>query len=220
MAHTLSAVLRLAGIVWILIPGASLMKETNKCQTDIDADIYTKLKSSLMTLINCSKNVTESLEAEEHSELYKMLQTATDKLRSIRMKACQNVNPKICSFPIVPANGGLICLTLNKTRYCKPMCNKGYDFQFIRRSRGPESCGKETEYKWRTQYISGDRLAVCTASSIAVSAEPSYYFPKRCQDVLDDYKQETLLIADFEKELREKGHGKVNNRTMCLVCGV
>ena len=29
-----------------------------------------------------------------------------------------------CPDPIVPDNGGLACVTVNNSRYCKPMCNK------------------------------------------------------------------------------------------------
>ncbi|XP_078284456.1 uncharacterized protein LOC144609925 [Rhinoraja longicauda] len=218
-AHTLQARLTLAAFICLLLPGAYLVEEADNCQDVFGTDGYLNLTNSLELFNNCSHQAGQRLKAGELSQLYKLLQNAADSLRSLRVKACQHVNPKNCSFPIIPENGGLICLTQNKTRYCKPMCNKGYDFQFLRRSRPYERCGETTGYKWTTQYFGRNRLAHCEESAAAVSAEPSHYFPKRCQDVVYDHSEETLLISAFQKEVKRDLHGKVNNRTMCLLCG-
>uniref|UniRef100_UPI00398F2665 uncharacterized protein n=1 Tax=Pristiophorus japonicus TaxID=55135 RepID=UPI00398F2665 len=135
------------------------------------------------------------------------------------LTVCKNVNPKNCSFPEIPANGGLICLTMEKTRYCKPMCNKGYDFDFLRKSRLYEKCGDSTNYSWTTQYIGGNKLASCSASSSTVSGGPTVYFPKRCSDVSYNHNQEKLMISTFQTELSADVSGKLNTKTMCLLCG-
>ena len=36
---------------------------------------------------------------------------------------CQGARPRECPAPEVPENGGLVCVTVNSTRYCKPFCN-------------------------------------------------------------------------------------------------
>ncbi|XP_032868350.1 uncharacterized protein LOC116966335 isoform X1 [Amblyraja radiata] len=219
-AHTLQAQLTLAAFFCLLLPGAYLEEEADNCQNVFSADNYLNLTNSLKLFNNCSQQAMQRLEAGKLSELYKLLQNAADSLRSLRVReACQHVNPKNCSFPIIPANGGLVCLTLNRTRYCKPMCNKGYDFQFLRRSRPYERCGEETGFKWTTQYIGGNRLANCQESALAVAANASHYFDKRCLDVAQDYSEETLMISAFLTELKKELHGKINNKTVCFLCG-
>ncbi|XP_072138096.1 uncharacterized protein [Mobula birostris] len=218
MAHTL-AVLRLVGFIWILVPGLCIKKDVGTCENVTNPDIYLSFTKSLQTLINCTEQVIKKLKPADHSDLYRLLQTAADNVRSIHGKACQSVNPKNCSLPIVPVNGGLLCLTMNKTRYCKPMCNKGFDFQFLRRSRLYERCGEATRYIWTTQYIAGNRLAVCSESSRAVSGYPSQYFPTRCQDVLYDHSLETDMISTFRKEMKQKVDRKIDSGTTCLLCG-
>ena len=36
---------------------------------------------------------------------------------------CQGAEPKKCPEADVPENGGLVCVTVDNKRYCKPMCN-------------------------------------------------------------------------------------------------
>lgn len=40
-------------------------------------------------------------------------------------------------------------------------CKQGYDFSFLRRSRLFEECSAATQHKWTTQFIGGNRLAIC-----------------------------------------------------------
>lgn len=40
---------------------------------------------------------------------------------------------------------------------------QGYDFNFMRRSRLFEECSAATQHKWTTQYIGGNRLAICSS---------------------------------------------------------
>ncbi|XP_067876449.1 uncharacterized protein si:ch1073-126c3.2 [Heterodontus francisci] len=219
MDRTLLTVFALIGVSWTLIPGIYLIEETETCQTVFDTDSYLNFSSNLKDLASCSDHLIEHLEGEKRSNLLGLLQNAADRLKSVLLKACQNVNPKNCSLPLIPANGGLICITVDKTRYCKPLCNKGYDFAFLRISRLYEECGENTNYRWDTQYIGGRRLAVCTASSRRVSGMPSAYFPERCHDVLYNYTQEKIMISTFKDELKKTIIGKFNKKNMCLLCG-
>lgn len=43
--------------------------------------------------------------------------------------------------------------------------SQGYDFQFLRKTRVYEECSEQTKYKWGTQYIGGNKLAVCTGKA-------------------------------------------------------
>ncbi|XP_078731647.1 uncharacterized protein LOC144946539 isoform X1 [Lampetra fluviatilis] len=104
---------------------------------------------------------------------------------------------KDCKLPHVPRNGGLTCVTVNSTRYCKPMCNKDHDFEFLRRSRLFEKCGQSTGYHWTTQYIGGLRLADCARSAVRVSGQPSAYFAEQC--VRDNKK----VYEEFWKEVNK-----------------
>ncbi|XP_051897394.1 uncharacterized protein si:ch1073-126c3.2 [Pristis pectinata] len=218
MART-PAVLRLVGFICILTPGAYVMKDAGTCQNAFGLDTYLNFTSGLQSFINCTNQFIKELEPAKRSELYRLLQTAADNLRSIHRKDCQGVIPRNCSSPIVPTGGGLVCLTLNKTRYCKPMCNKGFDFQFLRLSRPYERCGEATEYKWTTQYVGGNQLAVCTEHPTAVSAQPSHYFLEHCRDALYNYSHETDITSTFERELKEKLRGRIKSKNTCLLCG-
>uniref|UniRef100_A0A665V119 Uncharacterized protein n=1 Tax=Echeneis naucrates TaxID=173247 RepID=A0A665V119_ECHNA len=73
---------------------------------------------------------------------------------------CGNIESRKCPQAEAPKNGGLVCATVGNNTYCKPMCNDGYDFGFMRRSRLFDVCSKQTGYKWGTQYIGGNTLAV------------------------------------------------------------
>ncbi|XP_067828482.1 uncharacterized protein si:ch1073-126c3.2 isoform X2 [Heptranchias perlo] len=124
MDRKLHAVFALIGVIWVLVPGIYLTEEADTCQDLLGTDNYLNFSKKLKILNNCTDNNMKSLDVEKRGELLGLLQNAADKLKSIHVKACQNVSPKNCSFPQIPANGGLICLTLERIRYCKPMCNK------------------------------------------------------------------------------------------------
>ncbi|GCB76073.1 hypothetical protein scyTo_0016515 [Scyliorhinus torazame] len=122
MDHKLQTVFALIALISILIP--DLTEGTETCQGLFDNDNYLNFTSRLKEIANCSDDHVRSLEAEKQGELLQLLTNAAEQLKSTRMKACRDVHPKNCSFPLIPRNGGLICLTHEKTRYCKPMCNQ------------------------------------------------------------------------------------------------
>ncbi|KAI4875660.1 hypothetical protein NFI96_029809, partial [Prochilodus magdalenae] len=99
--------------------------------------------------------------------------------------------PGDCPFPVVHSKGGLACVSAERKVYCKPMCNEGQDFSFLRRTRVYEECSAATNNKWTTQYVGGNKLAVCNTP---ISGAPSAYFPKD-QDCL-----KTKSDQDLEEE--------------------
>lgn len=40
---------------------------------------------------------------------------------------------------------------------------QGYDFGFLRISRLYEECSDATSYTWTTQYVGGNKLAICNS---------------------------------------------------------
>uniref|UniRef100_A0A8C2Z1Y9 Si:ch1073-126c3.2 n=1 Tax=Cyclopterus lumpus TaxID=8103 RepID=A0A8C2Z1Y9_CYCLU len=128
---------------------------------------------------------------------------------------CHGANPKQCPEAEVPDNGGLACVTVANRRYCKPLCEHGYDFAFLRRSRPYEECSAQTRFQWQTQYVGGNKLAVCHVSGVKTA-----YFPKD-QDCLTTKTSNGLqsgVIVDLTAELMAAGvHGAP--QSACLVCG-
>ncbi|KAK1166702.1 hypothetical protein AOXY_G13422 [Acipenser oxyrinchus oxyrinchus] len=186
---------------------------------------YDKLYNRLFTDLKNIRESPEEIQAwsrENIASLRGLLQKVTNLLKAEQQKSCKEFVPENCTAPLPPTSGGLVCVTINDVRYCKPMCNQGYDFNFLRRSRLYEQCGDHTSYKWFTQFIGGSKLAVCFESRIPVSGAPSAYFPKEqdCEETVQDYSLEKQQIDRFVKELKEDGitgeHNEVND---CLLCG-
>ncbi|XP_066454825.1 uncharacterized protein [Eleutherodactylus coqui] len=125
-----------------------------------------------------------------------------------------------CPMPLLPTNGGLVCAYFDDICYCKPMCNQGYDFSFLRRSRLYETCGPSTAFSWTSQYIGGNRLAECTASDTAISGQSSTYFKnEKCQEALSK-GTENAYIEEFIKELKDNGITNNHNEYLdVLRCG-
>ncbi len=71
------------------------------------------------------------------------------------------LNNRIHVSPIYhnPKNKTFILLCLIFPR------KQGYDFTFLRRSRLFEECSSATQDKWTTQFIGGNRLAICESKS-------------------------------------------------------
>ncbi|KAK1164317.1 hypothetical protein AOXY_G14580 [Acipenser oxyrinchus oxyrinchus] len=175
---------------------------------------HDKMYNRLFTYLKNIRESPEEIQAwsrENIASLRGLLQKVSNLLKYIYQEF-------VCTAPLPPSSGGLVCVTINNVRYCKPMCNQGYDFSFLRRSQKIlyEQCGDHT------QFIGGSRLAVCIESRIPVSGAPSAYFPKEqdCEETVQDYSLEKQQIECFAKELKEDGitgeHNEVND---CLMCG-
>ncbi|KAM6266038.1 uncharacterized protein LJ264_005596 [Porphyrio hochstetteri] len=149
------------------------------------------------------------------------LQEMLDLLRPAQEKFCKQLPP--CPLPVAPRNGGLVCVTIDNAQYCKPMCNKGYDFQFLRASRLFEVCGNATRFSWTTQLVGGKALAVCNPSEMAISGVKSAYFPTNstCLHTLAFPETQVEQLNIFLRELGEQGIDGSNRDKEydCIICG-
>ncbi|KAG5831212.1 hypothetical protein ANANG_G00301430 [Anguilla anguilla] len=175
-------------------------------------------ESMLKETLDCiSKN---NLTDQEIASVMDSLKTATSVLEKRHKTVCAEAPPKSCRTPMAHSKGGLVCATVGDARYCKPMCNEGHDFAFLRRSRLFEECKAGNQSSWSTQYIGGNRLAVCDRATIQISGAKTAYFPKG-QDCLKTKSQGNLekeVTQTFLSELQSSGI-QGNPRHVCLVCG-
>ncbi|XP_053305857.1 uncharacterized protein LOC128468187 [Spea bombifrons] len=132
----------------------------------------------------------------------------------------QVLTPSSCPRPLVPKNGGLVCVHAEHVAfYCKPMCNQGYDFAFLRRSRLYEECGRHTDFSWTTQYIGGNRLAECVDFPSAVAGNSSAYFTdETCQQATSKPEARRKYKNEFIEELKQKNI-KVKHKEAFIICG-
>uniref|UniRef100_A0A3Q3AWU9 Si:ch1073-126c3.2 n=1 Tax=Kryptolebias marmoratus TaxID=37003 RepID=A0A3Q3AWU9_KRYMA len=132
---------------------------------------------------------------------------------------CQDAEPRECQQAEAPSNGGLLCVTIANKRFCKPMCSFGYDFGFMRRSRLFDECSEGTKYQWNSQYVGGNKLAVCNGKRLnSFSGATSAYFPKDCLTTKSNSNLGSSILANFVGELKDAGiTGDLKSH--CLICG-
>ncbi|XP_029465322.1 uncharacterized protein LOC115095563 [Rhinatrema bivittatum] len=182
------------------------------------------LIDQLEHLLNSSETVSTSQRSEVNSLVWEF-QQGLDILKKVQEKAWNNFTPRNCSAPLAPSNGGLVCVTIASVRYCKPMCNQGYDFAFLRKSRLFEECGIHTGYSWTTQLVGGNKLADCIASSVAVSGQTSAYFPTdmNCHKTIANSAEEEKHIRIFLQDLQEHAKKTITEKDENLygyvICG-
>ncbi|XP_044131111.1 uncharacterized protein LOC122924243 [Bufo gargarizans] len=166
---------------------------------------YKSLQKKLKHFIDLDKDLT-NLTLSQIDSLIWWTQQALNSLKGYQSKVYdKTVRTTNCTMPLVPTNGGLVCAYLDNAYFCKPMCDQGYDFSFLRRSRLYEICGRQTGFSWTSQYVGGNRLAECTAADVAISGQSSAYFKnKKCQEALSMGIEDTY-INEFIKELEENG---------------
>ncbi|XP_073337693.1 uncharacterized protein [Pagrus major] len=176
------------------------------------------LSAALEEAIECGENLPWS--TQQTAALLLLMRNLTDGLHKHQLRECQDAEPKDCPQAEVPENGGLVCVTVANKRYCKPLCNDGYDFGFLRRSRLYDACSEQRGYRWDTQYVGGNKLAVCNEAPFQVSGAKTAYFPKD-QDCLTTKSSSQLqdgIIQGFAAELKNEGvQGAA--QYACLVCG-
>ncbi|XP_070697696.1 uncharacterized protein [Pempheris klunzingeri] len=180
----------------------------------------TQLLERLSESVECGESLLSALSAQETAALLLSIRDVTDTLSKHQLKECHGAEPKQCPEAEVPDNGGLACVTVADKRYCKPLCNHGYDFGFMRRSRLYDECSKQTGYKWQSQYVGGNKLAVCNKESIQVSGAKTAYFPED-QDCLTTKSSSQLqanITDGFMTELKNQGV-QGESQYDCLVCG-
>ncbi|KAM3606701.1 uncharacterized protein V6R79_021643 [Siganus canaliculatus] len=172
----------------------------------------------LQGAVECGENLPWT--HEQAAALLVSMKNLTDNLHKHQMKACQGAEPKQCPDPEIPRNGGLVCATAAGKRFCKPLCNNGFDFHFLRRSHPYNECSEQRGYRWDTYNIGSNSLAYCRDAVVQISGADSAYFPKG-QDCLahkSDNQLQAAVIRNFTTELKNAGV-KEEIRDACLVCG-
>ncbi|KAG9274876.1 hypothetical protein AMEX_G9327 [Astyanax mexicanus] len=175
-------------------------------------------------MLKASEECLQSPEAQwtdrQTAALLDSLRRLTEILDKCQKAVCKDTMPGDCPFPVVHSKGGLACVAIEEKIYCKPMCNEGQDFSFLRRSRVYEECSAATNSKWTTQYVGGNKLAVCNKSNLQISGAASAYFPKDqdCLKTKSDPALEESVIQSFIAELRNNSiTGNITHS--CLLCG-
>ncbi|XP_034465194.1 uncharacterized protein si:ch1073-126c3.2 isoform X1 [Hippoglossus hippoglossus] len=180
--------------------------------------LFERLSADLKEAAESGENLPSTWSSQQSARLLVSTRYLKDLLHKHQLKDCQLAEPKECPAARVPENGGLVCVTVNHTRYCKPLCNYGYDFGFLRRSRLFEECSNQTRFKWGTQYIGGNRLAVCNVALTQISGAQSAYFPKDRDCLTTKSQLQNSFIQSAVAELQSKGiEGDAHEA--CLVCG-
>ncbi|XDV50179.1 hypothetical protein PO909_019281 [Leuciscus waleckii] len=178
---------------------------------------------NLQDLKNCLETIIcDTWTTYQTATIFNQLQMLTDIIQKQQNKELRTLMPKNCTVPTLPEDGGLLCapVTDMKKIYCKPMCNAGYDFNFLRRSRLFEECSDATQHKWTTQFIGGNKLAICDKSKTAVSGAPSAYFPKGhdCHKTKSHEKLLRNITSIFQSELEMAGITQ-SLKSFSLFCG-
>ncbi|XP_076014877.1 uncharacterized protein LOC143007421 [Genypterus blacodes] len=181
---------------------------------------FKRFWDELQAVIGCEELLPSHWTTEETAHLLVYTTIVTNTLHQHQLKGCENAGPVNCSAAQVPANGGLACVSVGNKRYCKPLCNHGYDFGFLRRSRIYEECSEATQYKWTTQYVGGNKLAVCNEASVQVSGAKTAYFPeaRNCLYTKAERDQTRLILDKLKSELKLQGVTGEPTQD-CLVCG-
>ncbi|KAK9541247.1 hypothetical protein VZT92_001306 [Zoarces viviparus] len=179
-----------------------------------------RLSADLKGAVECGETLPSAWSPQETAALVLSMRSMTDTLHRHQLQECQGAEPTKCPEAEVPPGGGLVCVTVDNKRYCKPLCSHGYDFAFIRRSRLYDECSEHTAYKWQTQYVGGNKLAVCSEASIQVSGAKSAYFPKDqdCLTTKSSIQLQSGVIEEFTAELKAEGV-QGEPQSACLVCG-
>ncbi|XP_040034806.2 uncharacterized protein LOC120820750 [Gasterosteus aculeatus] len=193
--------------------------ETDFQNCNVLPQLFERLSSDVTAAAECAE--FSALSSRDGAALLRSMRRLTAALHKHQLTECRGAESQGCPGAEVPANGGLACATVASKRYCKPLCNHGYDFAFLRRSRPYEECSEQTGFKWQSQYVGGNALAVCQESPIQVSGAKTAYFPKD-QDCLTTKSSSSLLssvVGNLTSELRGRGVVGGEAEHACLVCG-
>ncbi|XP_028325119.1 uncharacterized protein LOC114477167 [Gouania willdenowi] len=179
---------------------------------------FDRLSADLKMIVESGK-MPPDWSLERTATLLLHMRNLTGILR-YRLRECVGAEPKQCPEAEVPENGGLACVTFANRRYCKPMCNHGYDFGFLRRSRPFDECSHQTSYKWNSQYVGGNKLAVCNEAPVQVGGASTAYFAKDqdCLAVRSSSEFTNTILEDFKNEIK-KDNIEGEPQGACLICG-
>ncbi|XP_056291720.1 uncharacterized protein si:ch1073-126c3.2 [Pseudoliparis swirei] len=193
--------------------------ETSSCTSE--TELLVRLSADLEVAAECGDYLQSAWKKQERAALLLAMRNVTDTLHTHMLRECHGARPEKCPEAEVPLNGGLACVTVADKRYCKPLCNHGYDFAFLRRSRPYAECSERTRFHWETQYVGGNKLAVCHESPIQVSGAKTAYFPEH-QDCLTTKTRDPLqssVRSDLIADLTAAGVQVEESQAVCLVCG-
>ncbi|KAJ8359889.1 hypothetical protein SKAU_G00164140 [Synaphobranchus kaupii] len=199
---------------------ASEQEAANPSNCSAESVPHERLSAQLKESLDCIDTLASKWAENQTASVLDSLNTAIKVLQKHHKTACTEPHPKRCGNPMVHSKGGLVCVTMGDVRYCKPMCNEGYDFAFLRRSRLYEHCKAGNKTSWSTQYIGGKRLADCNKSTIQIAGAKSAYFPEG-QDCLKTKSESDLernITRIFVSELQSTGIQGVPEYK-CLICG-
>ncbi|XP_068184328.1 uncharacterized protein si:ch1073-126c3.2 [Antennarius striatus] len=180
----------------------------------------TGFKTDVCSNITDLKGVCDSSGAwtpQQVAQVLLTIRTVSDRLHQQQLQECRGAEPHQCPEAEVPANGGLVCATVNNRRLCKSLCNQGYDFHFIKRSRPYEECSQATGYRWTSYYVGGNQLAACHNSSLQVGGKPTMYFQQDCLTAKSSVALQNVVFDDFSADVGAKISGTLTEK--CLVCG-
>ncbi|XP_047459390.1 uncharacterized protein si:ch1073-126c3.2 [Mugil cephalus] len=204
-------------LYWLAVLSSSAAQdETAECRSQ--TKLWQDLAANVKVAVECGESQAYNGDAGQTAELLLYMRNLTDSLHKHQLQECQGAEPASCPAAEVPSNGGLACVTVANKRYCKPLCNHGYDFSFLRRTRLFDECSEQTGYKWQSQYVGGNTLAVCNEASVQVSGAETAYFTKDCLTTKISSQLKESTMASFTSELRKQGiQGELQHP--CLVCG-
>ncbi|XP_074503416.1 uncharacterized protein LOC141774562 [Sebastes fasciatus] len=207
-------------LIWLCslaaLSSSAAQDETLTQNCSSQAQILEHLKEA----VECGDKLPSAWSSQETATLLLTMKNLTDTLHRQQLKECKGADPKSCPEAEVPENGGLACVSVFNKRYCKPLCNNGYDFAFMRRSGFYNECSRETGYRWHSQYVGGNRLAVCNKESFPVAGINTAYFPKdqNCLTTKSSAQLQSSVINVFTAELKLAGV-QGDPEYACLVCG-
>ncbi|XP_060780577.1 uncharacterized protein si:ch1073-126c3.2 [Neoarius graeffei] len=204
----------------IVLSSAAVRVQTNSTDCSSSQWSYDEFLEKLKISDECVKALTAQWTENQTAAILSNMNRLVDVLKKNEKSGCKDATPKECPVPAVQSKGGILCVSAKGKRYCKPMCNEGYDFGFLRTSRLYEECSNATRHTWTTQYVGGKKLAVCNKSNIQIAGVPSAYFPENqdCWVTKSNSRLEEEIIHTFENELSKKDIKGPYTHT-CLLCG-
>ncbi|XP_069565383.1 uncharacterized protein [Brachyistius frenatus] len=199
---------------------SSAQHETLLRSCSSQTELLQRLSADIKEAAECVENLPSDWSTGQTAALLTSVKNVTDMLHKHQLTDCQGAEPEKCRPAEVPGNGGLACVTVASRRFCKPLCNHGFDFGFLRMSRPFDECSEQTRYEWQSQYVGGNRLAVCNEAAIQVSGAKTAYFPKYqdCLTTKSSSRLENDVMDGFIAELKSRGV-QGEPQSACLVCG-
>ncbi|KAM9727508.1 uncharacterized protein ACNS7B_018027 [Menidia menidia] len=197
----------LASLCWLSVFSCSgaFIPFPESCNSQ--TQLFQRLSADMKEAAECGEVPQSGWSAQQTAALLIYARNLTDALHRHQQRECPVSGPGGCPAPEVPANGGLVCMTVEDRSFCKPLCNPGYDFAFLRRSRLVDECSRETGYRWNSQYVGGNRLAECREAAVQVSGSSSAYFPKDqdCLTTKSSRQLTAVALKTLATEIRAEG---------------